>query len=199
MKDDNMPREMLRVCSMNRYAKVTARSHCSTHRAKSSSWGDALESKPVWRINQHDDICIIADGHENRADDHAGITDFKYFPDLQFNRIRLIKLRVLSLHVTDKNNEHQKSDGHCYCNLHAPSPYYLKPLLNMSPHCSKILFPMFIFIFYCGSGAADSSLIVMPDTPTLRSMPSMVECSFSRTPFSFLSTTPPAPPPSAMP
>jgi len=136
---------------MDGYAKETARPHGRTHGAKCRPRGDALEPQPIWRINQHDDLRIIADRHEHRADDLAGFADLKDFSDLQFNRIGSIELRVPSLRVAHKYNEHQQPYNHCDCNLHAVTsiisnstmvlPTYLFGLFLVSSISVKYLLP----------------------------------------------------------
>ena len=84
---------------MHGYAKETARSHRGPYGAKCRPRGDALEPQPIWRIDQHDDLRIIADRREHRADNVTRFADSKDLPDLQFNWIGPSEPRVLSLRV----------------------------------------------------------------------------------------------------
>jgi len=104
---------------MHGYAKETARSHRGTYGAKCRPRGDALEPQPIWRIDQHDDLRIIADWREHRADDLTRFADSKDFPDLQFNWIGPSEPRVLSLRVARKYNEHHQPDNNRVYSLHA--------------------------------------------------------------------------------
>ncbi|MGE5444936.1 MAG: hypothetical protein ACM3SR_10115 [Ignavibacteriales bacterium] len=104
---------------MHGYAKETARSHRRSHRAKCRPGSDALESQPIWRINQSDDLRIVADRGEHRADDLAGFADLKDFSDLQFNRIGSIGIRVLSIRVARIYNEHHQQPDNHHCSPHA--------------------------------------------------------------------------------